>query len=206
MLMSSVMFKVKLMQPPPCREYLGWRGVLIEGSPLSYPRLVGNRKDDICVHAAACNVSREVHFMSADLSPDITLETMVSGILKFMPEEFLETWYKDAKLDAAVKILCLPLSHILPKVGLKHIDFMSLDVEGAELAVLRSIDFEAVRISVMVIETDGHDKTKDQEVKDLMAENGYELLEGTDRAFQRNSWFVHHRFYALSPASAGKVT
>ena len=190
------------MQPLLCREYLGWRGVLIEGSPLSYPRLVGNRKDDICVHAAVCDVSREVHFMGADL------QTMVSGIVEFMPEKFVETWYKDANLDAAVKIPCLPLSHILKNVGLKHIDFMSLDVEGAELAVLKSIDFEAVNISVMVIETDGHDKTKDQEVKDLMLENGYDLLDGTDRAFQRNSWFVHRRFefHALAPASAGKVT
>ena len=199
------MFAVLLVQPRLCREYLGWRGVLIEGSPLSYPRLVGNRKDDICVHAAACDVSREVHFIGADLSPDVPVQTMVSGIVEFMPEKFIETWYQDANLDAAVKIPCLPLSHILTKVGLKHIDFMSLDVEGAELAVLESIDFEAVRISVMVIETDGHDKTKDQKVEDMMLENGYEVLEGTDRAFHRNSWFVHRRFHALPPASAGTV-
>ena len=177
------MFVVKLLQPPLYRKYLGWRGFLIEASSLSYPR----------------------HFMGTDLpaAADVTLETVVSGIVKFVPEKFLETVYKDANQDAAVKIQ----SHILSRVGLKHFDFMSLDVEGAELAVLKCIDFEAVRVSVMLIETDGHDKTKDEEVREIMLENGYELLEGSDRAFLRNSsGLCTQKFHALPSAFVGKVT
>ena len=43
-----------------------------------------------------------------------------------------------------------------------RIDFFSLDVEGAELAVLRTLNYTAMQIGVMCVEADGRDPTKDQ--------------------------------------------
>ena len=43
-----------------------------------------------------------------------------------------------------------------------RIDFFSLDVEGAELTVLQTLNFSRVDIRVMVIEQDGSSPTKDK--------------------------------------------
>mgnify|MGYP001233247183 FL=1 len=52
----------------------------------------------------------------------------------------------------------------------KEIDFLSIDVEGNELAVLRSIDFRSTFIRVIVTETTS------KEVSDLLKGNGFRDL------------------------------
>jgi len=39
------------------------------------------------------------------------------------------------------EVACVPLSTVLATAGVTHVDFFVLDVEGAELDVLRTIDF-----------------------------------------------------------------
>lgn len=47
--------------------------------------------------------------------------------------------------------------------------------EGAELEVLKSLDFSAVRINVIVVEQDGSSPEKDEAVRTLLLANGFEL-------------------------------
>ena len=39
------------------------------------------------------------------------------------------------------EVLCIPVKSILKAINLTHINFFSLDVEGAELDILKSIPF-----------------------------------------------------------------
>ena len=48
--------------------------------------------------------------------------------------------------------------------GLLDINLFSLDVEGGELSVLRTLDLEATNIQVVVVELDGRSPEKDEEV------------------------------------------
>ena len=47
-----------------------------------------------------------------------------------------------------IRVLCLPLISILNAIGNPSIDYFSLDIEGAELAVLKTIPWEKVDIKV----------------------------------------------------------
>jgi hypothetical protein len=47
-----------------------------------------------------------------------------------------------------------------------------LDVEGAELRVLQSLDFSRLTVDVIVIEADGRDAAKDLAVVKLLVANG----------------------------------
>ena len=52
-----------------------------------------------------------------------------------------------------IKMTCLPLTSIIEAYGNTVIDYLSLDIEGAELQVLQSLDFEKVDIKVISVET-----------------------------------------------------
>ena len=52
-----------------------------------------------------------------------------------------------------IKLLCVSTAAALSAANLYHIDLLSLDVEGHEHLVLEGIDWSAVRINVIVIET-----------------------------------------------------
>jgi Methyltransferase FkbM domain len=47
---------------------------------------------------------------------------------------------------------CFPLADILEALGVNHVDYLSLDVQGAELAILKTIDFHRLRIDVVGVE------------------------------------------------------
>ena len=63
---------------------------------------------------------------------------------------------------------------------------MSLDVEGAELEVLRRFPFDAYCVRFMSVETNNHD-AREREVRTLLAEAGYVLAghAGVDDFFTR---------------------
>lgn len=54
-----------------------------------------------------------------------------------------------------VEVQCFPLYSILLAVGTTHVDFFSLDVEGHEIAVLKTVPFHKVfiKVSNLLIET-----------------------------------------------------
>jgi hypothetical protein len=74
---------------------------------------------------------------------------------------------------------CGPLSYYLEQLRIQHIDFWSLDVEGWELNVLRSVDFDTVQIDVIMAESmnsvPGKQKMA-EEVRSFLRQKGYLLL------------------------------
>lgn len=51
----------------------------------------------------------------------------------------------------------------------KIIDFISLDVEGSEINILKGIDFNEKLIKVIVVENNYHDKS----INDILENNGF---------------------------------
>ncbi len=66
------------------------------------------------------------------------------------------------------------LANILKQYKITHVDFMTLDVEGAELDVLRGIDFDAVSIDYIVIENNKGVK-KEKLIRDFLISHNYSL-------------------------------
>jgi hypothetical protein len=73
----------------------------------------------------------------------------------------------------AVSTPCHPMSHYLYVAGVKHVDFFSLDVEGAELKVLLTIDSQQTTVDVFMVELDEHDPKKNYEIRQLLFNIGY---------------------------------
>lgn len=49
-------------------------------------------------------------------------------------------------------VQCYPLSDLLAALGVSHVDYLSLDVQGGEPAILKTIDFHQLRIDVVGVE------------------------------------------------------
>jgi len=57
-------------------------------------------------------------------------------------------------------VQCFSLNSIMAAIGVSHIDFMVLDVEGSELPVLKTIDFTRLSIDVFSIEYSDYDRLR----------------------------------------------
>ena len=72
-------------------------------------------------------------------------------------------------------IQCFPIYSILLASGRINIDFFSLDIEGAELDVLKTIPWTKVNIKVLLVEY-AHIKEGKKALIDYMTSQGYTSL------------------------------
>ena len=81
---------------------------------------------------------------------------------------------------------CFSLKTIMKAIGVSHVDYFSLDVEGGELDVLKSINFNELDITMFSIEHNGFKEAKKQ-ITSLMESNGYrtEKVDGQDGFYKK---------------------
>jgi FkbM family methyltransferase len=62
--------------------------------------------------------------------------------------------YQKAKISKSLKVNTVTLNSILEKskFNIQEIDFLSIDVEGSELPIIKNIDFKKYKIKVIVVE------------------------------------------------------
>ena len=163
---------------------------MIELVPTLYKQLVTNRPNELFTkNAAVCSKPKTLHYYSAANGG------ATSGIWEFTMPSFRAKWWKGVdKARDTTPINCLPLQTILDEhfgMGAHvYLDFFSLDVEGAELEVLRSVDFARTAFGVLLVECDGQNARKDLAVRMLLQSKGYTWT----RSFGRSWWFVNNQF------------
>lgn len=86
-----------------------------------------------------------------------------------------------------MQIIPKTLTEILKPTNLKHIDFLSLDVEGHEYEVLQSWDF-SIPIDLILIETLGVEPDKDELCRQILILNGYRFIQ----KISHNEIFIHN--------------
>ena len=183
-------------------DSLGWSGVLIEANPTQYARVSEGRPSSLAINAAVCARHTTVHYVYSD-------RPLTDEIWEYMSAGFRERWHGSAvSLPITAKAVpCLPLQAILEKVAVYHIDFFSLDVEGAELEVLQTLDFTSLHVDVICVEQDGSDPDKDDQIRVLLRATGFELKlragQAHGTAISRNDWFVNKHFVP-TPAPPGQ--
>ncbi len=120
-------------------ELNGWNGIAIE--PQQKLRdLWTNARKTPCIGIVAGPENKEILFIEG--TPE---EHGLSGVQGF------NKCHNDGKL---VTVDQRRLDDILNEHGLKKIDYLSIDVEGYEMNVLKGLDFSKVDISVIGLEND----------------------------------------------------
>ena len=140
----------------------GWSGVLIEANPTNFEALARSGRRAAKLHSAVCAVEGTVRMTVAGGE--------VSGQVGAMADKFVQNWQHRNRPDATVAVPCAPLSALIARSGMQGADLLSLDVEGAEALVLRTVDTSVFR--VVLVEMDGLSIGKDEEVHQLLTAGG----------------------------------
>jgi len=122
----------------------GWDGILIEAQPDNTKLLFENRPCAVVIPEGACSVDATESSSNGGYS---TIRMSIGQGTAFD----LDTRGGE---EHGVEVPCRPLSAMLEEYGVTRINFFSLDVEGAELKVLETFDFDKVKIDVLMVEAD----------------------------------------------------
>ena len=144
-----------------------------------------NRKNSTNINAALCQNETDVHFIS---KPN---QGAVNGIYEFMTDDFKNSYHADivkdpSLLDNYPHVMCKSPTQLFAMLGIRKggfydIDIWVLDVEGAELEVLKGTDFSLVNIKFITMECDGKGESeKDRAKIQVLAENSF-LCQVVDR-------------------------
>jgi hypothetical protein len=135
---------------------LRWRGMLMEPNKLGR-KIKENRSPDtnaIVLKAVCDTPGGTVKFATGSVGA-------VQGRPEFMGEAFKKMF---GGMNKVRNVPCDPLSLVFARAGVTHIDFWSLDVEGAELSLLQSVDWAQLTVSVMLVEN-AEDEKEDKKRK-----------------------------------------
>ncbi len=158
-------------------ENLGWRGVNIEPLRYVYEQLINNRPRCINVNVA---IDTEDGVQNFHENQGGHIE-MLSGLVKhYHPkhtERLKNDWEAHGGTSDIIKVRTRPLRSVLEEHKLTRVHYLSIDVEGAELAVLQSIDFSKVFIDCIEFECNYEDCL--QPILTFLTSKGYRRLPET---------------------------
>ena len=117
-----------------------WSGINIDLDQKNIDLFNLVRKKDINIKAAVSSGSfkKKIFFYHSKSSIN-TIEKKISD-------------YQKAKVKKIININTVSLNHILIKNKIKNIDFLSIDVEGHEISVLKGFDIKKYSPSLVVVE------------------------------------------------------
>lgn len=148
-------------------EQNGWSGILVE--PLSeFAERLREMRSAVVYEAAAgspedCGKRRRL-LVAGGLS---TLQPAINIAIKAREERL---------------VLVRTLDSMLKQSHIEHVDFVSIDVEGAEMDVLRGFSLDRYRPRLLLIEDDAHARDKHK----YIVARGYKLVRRTNL----NNWYV----------------
>lgn len=146
---------------------LGWIGICFEPLPHLFEALSACR-DVVCINACVAAQSGHVTFLHLD-----SVDEQLSGMCTTYDDRMLGIVLNDIKLyGGQCHVLELPsvrLDDALAQYGITHVDFLSLDTEGSELEILKTIDFSKITIDVMTVENNFNEP----HIRNYLEQNGY---------------------------------
>lgn len=144
-------------------EKIGWNGICFEPDPDTFNQLSRNRKC-ICLQLAVSNTEGKQDFCIVEGI------SVLNGLINEYDQKHIKRIEKESNsCTRIVQVDTIRAQSIFDQYNVKHIDFCSIDTEGSELNVLKSIDFDKVTIDCFVIENN----YCGNEIHDFMSNFGY---------------------------------
>ncbi len=150
-----------------------WNGINIEANKTIYDLLIINRPN--CI-----NINYAIHDQEGTY--DFILNTgyteMISGLKSEYDARHFDRLNKELEIAGGttniLKVETKRLDTLFEENNIKYINYLSIDVEGAELSVIKSINFDKVFIDVIGFENNYKDISKN--IIEYLKEKKYILI------------------------------
>jgi FkbM family methyltransferase len=150
-------------------ESIGWTGLAVEPIPEIFESLRTNRK---CITVHGCVAGRSGVHRFRRLTG---YSEMLSGLVGTYDHRHLQRIENELRLRGGnsqeIEVNCFTLDDLLSRHGIYHVDYMNIDVEGAEFSILENFPFGNFEISVMGIEN----AYADYRIPRLLKKKGFEF-------------------------------
>jgi len=143
-------------------EKKGWHGLCFEPVYGNFRKLKKRRKCE-CINAAVYDYTGEIEFVEVDISG-------WGGISESHQPKHKERYINSTK---KYSVPCIAFNDA---VKLQNINYLQIDVEGAESKILKSIDWNFYNIDYICIEDNLRVETKDCYYSNLMNDLGYKEI------------------------------
>ncbi|XP_064108460.1 protein Star-like [Macrobrachium nipponense] len=184
-------------------QTLGWKGLLVEPDKDSYRQLLQKHRRSWSSNTCLSNSSRpkETVHVSVRLSGEYN---GISWYLRGSSHELgatLAPHYDSvfkASRESYAMVQCFPLASFLWALNVTTVDFLSLDIQGAEEAVLKSFPWNKFTIKMIVAEM----SNRRHNLTNIMKDVGYKWLNSQeieetnfieDYIFVRNELLLGHQ-------------
>ena len=163
-------------------EKKGWSGVCVEPHPTIFETLKKKRHCHL-LNACIADEDRTVNFLVVEGKSN-----MLSGILEFIDERHRtridEKIIETGGSKHTIEIEALSSKTLLERFGIDRIDYLSIDTEGCELAILKNFDLHNIPAEIVGVENG----TRSPKLFQHLCSAGYTLVKcvGCDEIYQRN--------------------
>ena len=148
-------------------RHRGWSGICIEPGPEEFDKLNTNRKSTN-VNACVSDYNGESEYTYIK-----GYSMMLSGLSENYNFSHQQRIHSEVThYGGEVNKIMMPvrtLQSILDEAGVSDVDYCSIDTEGSELNIVRSIDFEKTNIKIFSIENNYGDTS----IKEYLESKGY---------------------------------
>ena len=150
-----------------------WSGINIDLNPLSIELFNYMRPNDINLNIGISSKEdeKELYFID-ELNTQNTLD---KNQLNFLKD------HHNLKENEIIvkKIKTKKLNTVLDDYNLDKIDFFNIDIEGHELEVIKTIDFDKIKIKYMCIEMIEHNHLSieySKKIRDILINNKFDMI------------------------------
>lgn len=162
-----------------------WKGVNVEPIKSVYDKLVINRPSSININCAVCNTDGYAEFLC-----NKGYTEMISGLKSnFDPRHLSRLHSENAHMGSVTEEIQVPtkrIETICDENNITHINYLSIDVEGAEFDVIKSINFDKVFIDVIGFENNYNDVSVP--IVDFLKTKNFQVIHISADIFMINRW------------------
>lgn len=142
-----------------------WKGICVEAIPDKFEKLKINRPNSKCISKAVFNKTG----LKLPFSICHSLE-LVSGINEYLGPNWRQTVENNRTV---IEVETITLNDILEESEApSFIDYLSLDTEGTELEILKSVDFKKYNFGLIDVEHN-YIESERMKIREFLTNNGY---------------------------------
>lgn len=163
-----------------------WKGICVEPIPEIFEKLDQTRN---CIKINGCISDKIGTEKFLRIRGEFVDTEMLSGLVEDYDSRHLERIDREIKeyggSKEEIEVTCYDINKVLTDNQINQVDFFTIDTEGNELKILKTINFDQFDFDIFIVENN----YETDEINELMTSNGFKRIKriGHDEVYRNKS-------------------